>query len=74
MAGSVAGILPLRHDPFKTELAGVPENGLAVVVFHVLVETDTGPGPGDDGYQRGLAHLKRVAAKVVAVGGPRAWA
>jgi hypothetical protein len=45
----------------------VPEHDLSVIEFHVLVEADAGGGRGENRSQRGLAHLKRVAAKVVAI-------
>ena len=38
-AGTVGGILPLRHDAFEAELAGMGEDGRAVSFEKVLVES-----------------------------------
>jgi hypothetical protein len=45
----------------------MPEDGLAIVAFEMLIEADAGTGLGQNGDERGLAHFKRVAAQVVAV-------
>jgi hypothetical protein len=37
-AGTVGRVLALRHDAFESELAGMPENKLAIFVFNVLVQ------------------------------------
>src|SRR5262245_32593142 len=65
-SGPVGGILALRHDAFKTHLAGVGEDCQAIA-FHVFVEPYAGAGFGHDRCERGLADLKRVAPEVIAV-------
>jgi hypothetical protein len=59
-------ILQLRDDALEPKFAGVKEDHLAVVEFQMLVETDPGPGLSQDGYERGLARLERLAAQVIA--------
>jgi hypothetical protein len=44
------------------------ENGRAVAL-HMLVEPDAGAGLGYDRSERGLTDLKRIAPRVVSVGG-----
>ena len=61
-----SGVLPLRHDTFKAELAGMPKHGLAVAL-HVLVESNAWPGLGQDHLKRGLATLQRIKSEIVAV-------
>src|SRR5262249_20416748 len=65
-AGTVDGILALRHDALKTHLAGMGEDGRAVAL-DMLTEPDAGAGLGHDGCERGLADRKRIAPQVVAV-------
>src|SRR5262249_49589146 len=65
-AGTVDGILPLRHDAFETELAGMGEDARAVA-FDMLVEPDAGASLGQHARKRGLADLKRIAPQVVAI-------
>jgi hypothetical protein len=42
------------------------EDGRAVAL-HMLIEPDARAGLGHDRCERGLAHLKRIAAEIVAV-------
>ncbi len=65
-AGAVGRGLALRHDALQAHLAGMREHGRAVGL-DMLVEPHAGRGLGQDGGQRGLAHLKRFAPQVVAV-------
>src|SRR5262249_41483796 len=65
-AGTVSGILALRDNAFKAELASVSEDGRAVA-FHVFVELYPGAGLGHDSGERGLATLERIAPQIVAV-------
>ena len=51
---------------FQPELAGVLEHGRAVFL-DVVIEPNATVSPGHDIRQRGLAHLERIAAKVIAV-------
>jgi hypothetical protein len=63
----VRRILALGHDAFEAHLAGVAEHGLTVVGLQMFVEPDAGASLGNHGCERGLAHLKRILAQVVAV-------
>ena len=54
-------------DAFEPHLASVAEDDLAIVAFHMLIEANAGSSLGDDGDERGLADLQRVAAQIVAV-------
>src|SRR5262249_26893116 len=65
-AGAVGGILALRDNAFKPELAGMDEDGRAVAL-DMLVEPDAGPSLGHDRCERGLADLKRITPQIVAV-------
>jgi hypothetical protein len=65
-AGTVGGILPLRHVAFEPHLAGMGEDGRAVA-FDMLIEPDAGASLGQDRCERSLANLKRIAPQVVAV-------
>jgi hypothetical protein len=58
--------LALRNDAFEPHLAGMGEDGRAVAL-DMLVEPDAGAGLGQDGRERCLADLERVAAQVVTV-------
>jgi hypothetical protein len=50
----------IHQEPSETEhkLAGVAEDGFAVIVLKVLIEPQTGRSLGHDGSQRGLANLR----------------
>jgi hypothetical protein len=63
---SMYRILPLRHDTFEPHLAGMGEDGRAVAL-DMFVEPDTATGLGQDGCERGLADLERIAAQVIPV-------
>src|SRR5262249_26466656 len=65
-AGTVGGVLALRHDTFKPHLAGVGADGRAVAL-NMLVEPDAGAGLGQHARKRSLADLKRITPQVVAV-------
>ena len=43
------------------------EDDLAIVAFHMLVKAEAGTGLGQNGDERGIAHLQRVAPQVDAV-------
>jgi hypothetical protein len=43
VARTVGRVLPLRHDAFEAELAGMGEDGRAVA-FDILIEPDAGAG------------------------------
>jgi hypothetical protein len=45
----------------------VTEHHLTVIVLKVLIQLQARTGLGQDGGERRLAHLKRVAAEIVAV-------
>src|SRR5262249_35899118 len=66
-AAAVGRTLTLRHYAFEPKVAGVAEYDLAVFLLDVLVEAQAGRCLGQDGRQRGLADLERIAAQVVAV-------
>ena len=53
-------VLSLRNDSFEPHLAGVGEDGRAVVLG-VLVGTDAGASLGQHACKRGFADLKRIA-------------
>jgi hypothetical protein len=65
-ARTIGGVLPLRHDTFEAEFAGVPKYGLAVA-FHVLVESNTRPSLRQNNFQHGLASLRRIASEIVPI-------
>src|SRR5215831_6472295 len=65
-AGTVDGILALRHDAFEAKLAGVGEDGRAVA-FHMLVKAQAKASFGQHTSKRGLADLKWITPQVVAV-------
>jgi hypothetical protein len=65
-AGTVGGILTLRHDAFEPQLAGMGEEGRAIAL-DMLVEPEAGASLGQHARKRGLADLKRIAPQVVAV-------
>src|SRR5258705_334745 len=54
----VGRILPLRHDAFEPELAGVGEHGRAVAL-NVLVEPNAWAGLRQGGCERRLADFQR---------------
>jgi hypothetical protein len=58
VAGAIARILALTHDPFQRRLAGLPEHGLPVVEFQMLVESDAGAGFGENRGERRLPDLR----------------
>jgi hypothetical protein len=64
-ARTIGRVPPLGHDAFEPHLAGWGEDGRAVA-FDMLVEPDAGARLGQDGCERGLAGLERVAPQVVA--------
>ena len=66
-AAAVERVLPLDHDPFQTELAGVPEYSFALLPLDMVVKPNAVACPRDDVRQRGLAELKRVTPQVVTV-------
>src|SRR5260370_42685505 len=51
------------HDAFKAHFARLGENGRSVSL-DVLVEAQAWRGPGQDGGECGLAHLKWLAAQI----------
>jgi hypothetical protein len=57
---AVGRVLSLRNDSFEPHLAGVGEDGRAVVLG-VLVGTDAGASLGQHACKRGFADLKRIA-------------
>jgi hypothetical protein len=65
-AGAVGRALALRHDAFEPELAGVFEDGRAVL-FDVLVELDTRLCSRQQLCQGSLALLDGIAPQIVAV-------
>jgi hypothetical protein len=65
-AGAVGRVLPLRHDTFEAELAGVAKHGLAVTV-HVLVEADARARFGQDHLKGGFVALQRITPQVFTV-------
>src|SRR5262249_44801319 len=65
-AGTVGRAFALRHDAFKSHLAGMREHGRAVA-FDMLVEPDAGAGLGYDRGERGLAHFQRSTPQVVTI-------
>jgi hypothetical protein len=65
-AAAIWRVLPLAHNAFKPELAGVAEN-LGAVALDVVIEPNAMTNPGQDGGQRGLADFERLAAEIVAV-------
>src|SRR5262245_16682645 len=65
-AGPVGRVLPLGHDAFQAELAGVAEDSLAVAL-NVLVPSQARPYLDQQGSQRGLAHIERLTSEIVAV-------
>jgi hypothetical protein len=56
----------LRHYAHQAHLAGVREHG-GTVGLDVLIEPQARTSLGQDGLERGLADLKRIAPQVVAV-------
>jgi hypothetical protein len=65
-ARTVGRVLPLRHDTFEPDLAGMGEDGRAIAL-DMLVEPDAGACLGQHACKRGLADLKRIAPQVVAI-------
>jgi hypothetical protein len=59
-------LIVLRDDAFEPELAGVAEHGLAVAL-DVVIEPNAMASSNQDGGQRRLADVERVAAVIVAV-------
>ena len=59
-------MIVLRDDAFEPELAGVAEHGLAVAL-DVVIEPNAMASSNQDGGQRRLADVERVAAAIVAV-------
>ena len=54
-------------DAFEPELAGMAEHHLAVLMLQVLIQPQARTGLGQDGGERGLPQLQRLAAQVVAI-------